>query len=247
MLFYPDSRHTQTAPGGGSELIDPTAELEEGVVVEPGAVIGAEARIGRGTRIAAGAVVGYRVTIGRDTYIGPLATVTHALVGDRVSSIRACASARMVSASPWARAGTSRCRRSGGSSSRMTSKSVPIRPSIAGALKDTVIGEGTKIDNLVQIGHNAVMGGTACWLPRCGVAGSAELGDFVVMGGQSGVVGHIKVGAGAQIAGTAHRPRTCAGRPHGRDAGAPSEPVGPRDRLLTRMAKRGDKDDANEG
>src|SRR4029078_2896864 len=52
MLFYPDPRHMQTAPGGGRDLIDPSAQLEEGVVVEPGAVIGAEARIGRGTRIA---------------------------------------------------------------------------------------------------------------------------------------------------------------------------------------------------
>ncbi len=71
MLFYPDSRHMQTAPGGGRDLIDPSAELEEGVVVEPGAVIGAEARIGRGTRIAAGAVIGYRVTIGRDSLHRP--------------------------------------------------------------------------------------------------------------------------------------------------------------------------------
>jgi UDP-3-O-[3-hydroxymyristoyl] glucosamine N-acyltransferase len=83
MLFYPDSRFSQSAPAG-DQRIAASAELEEGVIVEPGAVIGAEARIGRGTRIAAGAVVGYRVSIGRDSYIGPLATVVHALIGDRV-------------------------------------------------------------------------------------------------------------------------------------------------------------------
>ena len=68
-----------------------------------------------------------------------------------------------------------------------------------GALKDTVIGEGTKIDNLVQIGHNVVIGRHCVIVAQTGISGSAELGDFVVMGGQSGVVGHIKIGAGAQI------------------------------------------------
>ena len=70
-----------------------------------------------------------------------------------------------------------------------------------GALKDTVIGEGTKIDNLVQIGHN-VVDRPALRHRRPGRHRRlGELGDFVVMGGQSGIVGHIKIGAGAQIAG----------------------------------------------
>ena len=84
-LFYPDAMQPKAAKAGGGALVDPTAQLEEGVVVEPGAVVGAEARIGRGTRIAAGAVIGYRVSIGRDSYIGPLATLVHALAGDRVT------------------------------------------------------------------------------------------------------------------------------------------------------------------
>ena len=65
-----------------------------------------------------------------------------------------------------------------------------------GALKDTIIGEGTKIDNLVQIGHNVVIGRHCVIVGQVGIAGSTELGDFVVMGGQAGVVGHIKVGSG---------------------------------------------------
>ena len=73
------------ARGEGAPPVDPTAQLEDGVVIEPGAVIGPEAMIGRGTRIAAGAVIGARVAIGRGCYIGALATVTHALVGNRVT------------------------------------------------------------------------------------------------------------------------------------------------------------------
>ena len=96
-----------------------------------------------------------------------------------------------------------------------------------GALKDTVIGEGTKIDNLVQIGHNVVMGRHCVIVGQAGISGSAELGDFVVMGGQSGLVGHIKVGSGAQIAGGSHaKDDVPAGRPHGRHAGGSVDGVG---------------------
>ncbi|HSA67311.1 MAG TPA: UDP-3-O-(3-hydroxymyristoyl)glucosamine N-acyltransferase, partial [Methyloceanibacter sp.] len=71
-------------------------------------------------------------------------------------------------------------------------------------LRDTVIGEGTKIDNLVQIGHNVVVGRHCIIVAQTGISGSAELGDFVALGGQVGVVGHVKIGAGAQIAGSSN-------------------------------------------
>jgi UDP-3-O-[3-hydroxymyristoyl] glucosamine N-acyltransferase len=73
-----------------------------------------------------------------------------------------------------------------------------------GTLGDTKIGTGTKIDNLVQIAHNVVVGRHCVIVAQSGIAGSAELGDFVVMGAQSGILGHVKVGDGAQIAGLAH-------------------------------------------
>ena len=80
------------------------------------------------------------------------------------------------------------------------SKSAPTPRSIGARLQDTVIGEGTKIDNLVQIGHNVVIGRHCIIVAQTGISGSAELGDFVALGGQVGVVGHVKIGAGAQIA-----------------------------------------------
>src|SRR5262249_41055983 len=83
--FYPDAMLPKAAMArSGEPLIHPTARLEEEVRVEPGAVVGREAQIGRRTIIAAGAVIGYRVHIGRDGYVGPGASVTHALIGDRV-------------------------------------------------------------------------------------------------------------------------------------------------------------------
>jgi UDP-3-O-[3-hydroxymyristoyl] glucosamine N-acyltransferase len=73
-----------------------------------------------------------------------------------------------------------------------------------GALSDTIIGEGTKIDNLVQIAHNVIIGRHCVIVAQSGIAGSAQLGDFVVMGAHSGVIGHVTIGNGAQIAGMAH-------------------------------------------
>jgi UDP-3-O-[3-hydroxymyristoyl] glucosamine N-acyltransferase len=69
-----------------------------------------------------------------------------------------------------------------------------------GATRDTIIGEGTKIDNLVQIGHNVVIGRHCIIVAQTGISGSARLDDYVVLGGQVGVVGHVRIGEGAQIA-----------------------------------------------
>jgi UDP-3-O-[3-hydroxymyristoyl] glucosamine N-acyltransferase len=69
-----------------------------------------------------------------------------------------------------------------------------------GSTRDTIIGEGTKIDNLCMIAHNVVMGRHCVIVSQTGISGSCTLGDFVVMGGQVGTVGHIEIGAGAQIA-----------------------------------------------
>jgi UDP-3-O-[3-hydroxymyristoyl] glucosamine N-acyltransferase len=246
-LFYPDSRFSQAAPQG-DQMVAATAELEEGVVIEPGAVIGAEARIGRGTRIAAGAVVGYRVTIGRDSYIGPLATVVHALIGDRViihSGVRIGQDGFGFAMGAKGHFKVPQIGRV------IIQDDVEIGANSAidrGALKDTIIGEGSKIDNLVQIGHNVVVGRHCVLVAQVGIAGSTELGDFVVMGGQSGTSGHIKVGAGAQIAGTAHPIKDVP--PGEKIGGTPGRPLGQWARemaVLARLAKRGQKDDATEG
>jgi UDP-3-O-[3-hydroxymyristoyl] glucosamine N-acyltransferase len=69
-----------------------------------------------------------------------------------------------------------------------------------GANRDTIIGEGTKIDNLVQIGHNVVVGRHCILVAQSGVSGSTVIGDFAALGGQAGLTGHLKIGAGAQIA-----------------------------------------------
>jgi UDP-3-O-[3-hydroxymyristoyl] glucosamine N-acyltransferase len=92
-----------------------------------------------------------------------------------------------------------------------------------GSNRDTIVGEGTKIDNGVQIGHNVVIGRHCVLVSQTGVAGSTELGDFVALGGQAGIAGHLKIGAGAQIAGASSVKDDVP--PGARMVGTPAKPI----------------------
>jgi UDP-3-O-[3-hydroxymyristoyl] glucosamine N-acyltransferase len=198
MVFYPGATRPQVLEGS-TAFIDPTARIETGAIIQPGALIGPEARIGRGTVIAAGAVIGRRVTIGRDGFVGPGAAITHALVGDRVilhAGVRIGQDGFGFAMGPKGHLKVPQIGRV------IIQDDVEIGANTTidrGALKDTVIGEGTKIDNLVQIGHNAVIGRHCVIVAQVGISGSTELEDFVVFGGQAGVVGHVRIGHGAQV------------------------------------------------
>ena len=69
-----------------------------------------------------------------------------------------------------------------------------------GAGPDTIIGDGTKIDNLVQIGHNVKIGKHCIVVSQVGISGSTEIGDYTVIAGQVGIAGHLKIGSRVQIA-----------------------------------------------
>jgi len=184
-------------------VVHPQARIEADVTIDPGAIVGPGAEIGAGTVIAAGAVIGPGVRIGRDCAIGSNASIIHALLGDRVII------------HPGARIGQDGFGFLGGASHAKVPQigrviiqdDVEIGAGTAvdrGGLRDTVIGEGTKIDNLVQIAHNVVIGRHCIIVSQTGIAGSATLGDYVVLGGQVGVIGHVEIGDGSKIAATSN-------------------------------------------
>ena len=176
------------------------AAEDDSVVIEPGAVIGKGVRIGRGTRIGANSVIGPGVQIGRDCHIGPGVTIGFALLGDRV---RILAGAR-IGEPGFGAAGSSQGPVDIPQLGRVILQdgvSVGANSCIdRGAYDDTVIGENSKIDNLVMIGHNCVIGRNALMAAQSGISGSVTVGDNVMFGGQAGVGDHITIGKGARVA-----------------------------------------------
>jgi UDP-3-O-[3-hydroxymyristoyl] glucosamine N-acyltransferase len=207
-LFYADALRSkaaaEAADRGTGTLVHPSARIDAGAVIEPGAVVGREAVIGAGTAVAANAVVGYRVVLGRDCYVGAGATLTHAVVGNGVIIHAGARIGQDGFGFAFGPGGRLKVPQVGcvviGDDVEIGANTTIDR----GTLADTVIGEGTKIDNLVQIAHNVIIGRHCIIVAQSGIAGSAELGDYVVMGAKSGVIGHVKIGRGAQIAGMAH-------------------------------------------
>jgi UDP-3-O-[3-hydroxymyristoyl] glucosamine N-acyltransferase len=186
-------------PAPGAQ-IDPSARLETNVSVDAGAIIGADVEIGAGARIGAHCVIGAGVRIGRETCIAAHVSLSHALIGDRViihPGARIGQDGFGFALGPKGAVKTPQLGRV------IIQDDVEIGANVCidrGALRDTIIGEGTKIDNLVQIAHNVVIGRHCFIVAQVGVAGSTHIGDHVMIGGQTGIAGHLRIGEGARIA-----------------------------------------------
>jgi UDP-3-O-[3-hydroxymyristoyl] glucosamine N-acyltransferase len=192
------------APAPG---VDPTARLGPGCVLGEDVSVGAYVVLGRGVRLgdrcrlAEGVSLGDGVTVGADTVIGPRAVCyADTSVGSRVV-IKAGA----VLGGPGfgylsGAAGHSRIPHVGGcileDEVEIGSNSCVDR----GSVDDTVIGRGSKLDNLVHVGHNVRIGQRCLLMAGVGVAGSTRIGDDVILAGHVGVTDHLVIGDGARIA-----------------------------------------------
>ena len=184
--------HSSATVGEGA-TIDPSAEICAQ------AVIGARAEIGPRCQVGPSAVIGDGVVLGPDCRIGSHASISHALLGARVYVY------------PGARIGQE------GFGFTITEQGFLTTPQLGGvileddvevganttidrgSLRDTVIGAGTRLDNLVQIAHNVRIGRHCAIAAQVGISGSVEIGDFVVIGGQAGVAEHMRIGPKSRV------------------------------------------------
>jgi UDP-3-O-[3-hydroxymyristoyl] glucosamine N-acyltransferase len=186
--------------GATGAHVHPLARLETGVVVDPGAVIGPRAEAGSGTVIGANAVIGPDVRVGRDCAIGAGCVVSNTLIGDRVIVHPGCKIGQDGFGYVMGATGHLKVPQVG---RVIIQDDVEIGAGTTidrGAIRDTVIGEGSKIDNLVQIGHNVSIGRHCVIVAQTGISGSSTLEDFVVLGARVGLNNQVTVGEGAQIA-----------------------------------------------
>lgn len=221
-----------------SAVVDPSARLEPGVVIEPLAVIGADVEIGTGSHIGAGAIIGRGVRIGRDCSIAAGASVLSALIGNGViihNGARIGQDGFGYAPGPRGMLKIVQIGRV------ILQDHVEIGANTTidrGTMDDTVVGEGTKIDNQVQIAHNVRIGRHCAIVSQVGIAGSTVIGDGVQIGGATAVNGHIQIGAGVQIAAMSG---VVASIPAGeRYGGIPARPMRDFLRDIAEIASRAD-------
>ena len=197
-LFYPLKNQLSQAPI--DILVSPNANIGENVSVDSGVIIQDRCEIGDSCHIGANTVIGEGCRIGAGSSIGANVTISHSILGTRVSIF------------PGARIGQ------GGFGFAISTTGAVKVPQLGrviieddveiganttidrGAAPDTVIGAGTMIDNLVQIAHNVQIGKRCVIAAQVGISGSTKIGDGVVIGGQAGFAGHIKIGHGTKVA-----------------------------------------------
>lgn len=195
--FYPDEFPAAQIADGAH--VHKNAQIGNGCIIDAGAVVHDGAQIGAGTWIESNAVIGRGVVIGRQCRIGANASISHAMIGDAVRlypGVRVGQDGFGFAPDPKGHVKVPQLGRV------IIEDHVEIGANSCidrGAGPDTIIGAGTWIDNLVQIGHNVKIGKGCILIAQSGVAGSTVLEDYAVLAAQAGVAGHLRIGMGARI------------------------------------------------
>jgi UDP-3-O-[3-hydroxymyristoyl] glucosamine N-acyltransferase len=195
--FYPSP--PVIAGRAPSAIVDPAASVPDDCEIGANVVIEAGARLGRRCQVGANSTIGANVEIGDDCRIGANVTISHCLMGARVVLHPGARIGQPGFGFAPDRAGPVKVPQLG---RVIIGDDVDIGANTTidrGSGHDTEIGQGTMIDNLVQIGHNVVLGRGCILAGQVGISGSTRLGDFVMAGGQVGFHGHVQVGSAARI------------------------------------------------
>lgn len=195
------------APAPG---VHPTAVVAEDAEVDATAAVGAFAVVGEGTRIGPRARIGAQTVVGRGCEVGDDAVLhAHVTLYDGVVVGPRCIvhSGARLGADGFGYVPEADGLRKVPQVGRCVLEAdveVGANTTIdRGSIGDTVIGRGSKIDNLVQIGHNCRLGRGVIVVSQVGISGSTRVGDGAVLGGQAGIQGHVEIGAGAKVGGQA--------------------------------------------
>ncbi|TJW07081.1 MAG: UDP-3-O-(3-hydroxymyristoyl)glucosamine N-acyltransferase [Mesorhizobium sp.] len=204
-------------------FVHPSAQIGAGVVLDPGVIIGDRVIIGDGTTIGAHAVLGPDVVIGRDCSIGASVTLSRCDIGERAIIKAGARIGQDGFGFALSAPGHVKIAHLGrvvvGNDVEIGANSTVDR----GSWRDTVIGDGTKLDNLVQVAHNVGIGRHCVIAAQVGIAGSTILEDHVAVGGQSAIAGHLRIGRGAQLAAASKLMRDVPGGE--RWGGMPAKPL----------------------
>ena len=196
--FYPET--AIAAVISPSAHVAKNATIGKNVRIDAGAVIGEKVVLGDGSWIGANTVIDHGVEIGSNTRIGALCTLSHTPIGNRTIIHRGVHIGQDGFGFAPSPVGILKVPQMGrviiGDDVEIGSGTCIDR----GAGPDTIIGNFSKIDNLVQIGHNVQIGKYVIIAAQCGIAGSTHVGDGVMIGGQVGLAGHIHIGAKAKVA-----------------------------------------------
>lgn len=209
-LFYEDrifhfvKNNNQSSQNNNALLqysnIDETAKIGGDCVIEPNVYIGPDARIGNCCKILSGAYIGANCVIGDNSYVGSSATLRHCVIGNNCIIHTGVRIGQDGFGFAHYNGNIAKIKQLGivviGDNVEIGANTCIDR----GALNNTIIGNYTKIDNLVQIAHNVVIGAYCFIVAQTGIAGSTVIGDGVNIAGQVGIAGHLKIGNHVKIA-----------------------------------------------
>lgn len=197
-IFYPTSTHHHAV--SHHACVNPRALIGKNVFIGPNACVSAHAVIGDDCYIGENCYIGPNVKLGKKCYIASNCSISHAIIGSNLILHPGARIGQDGFGFAPGSAGITKVPQLGrviiGDFVEVGANSCIDR----GAIEDTIIGDHTKIDNLVQIGHNVVIGKYCIIVAQAGIAGSSNIGDGTILGGQTGVSGHVNVGKKVMLA-----------------------------------------------